>query len=89
MLRPHRPLLLNRYRLTTAEITYHLPDHPDLLQNYIWQGLDEVPQLPALRRFLEFWQSNLEGRLHSVRVASSHLGAPTHFRHADCLVSVH
>lgn len=24
------------YRLTTAEILYHLPDHPKLLQGYIW-----------------------------------------------------
>jgi hypothetical protein len=25
------------YRLTTAEIIYHMPDHPDLLQTFIWQ----------------------------------------------------
>ena len=28
------------YRLTTAEILYHLPDHPNLLQTFIWQDLD-------------------------------------------------
>jgi uncharacterized protein Usg len=27
---------LKRYRLTTAEILYHFPDHPDLLQTYVW-----------------------------------------------------
>ncbi len=26
---------LQNYRLTTAEITYRLPDHPALLQTYI------------------------------------------------------
>ena len=39
------------WRLTTAEITYHLPDYPDLLQNYIWQDLDLIPEFPVLRRF--------------------------------------
>ena len=29
--------LVKGYSLTTAEILYHLPDHPALLQSYIWQ----------------------------------------------------
>ena len=28
------------WRLTTAEILYHLPDHPGVLQTFIWQKLD-------------------------------------------------
>lgn len=58
----------DHYRLTTAEILYHLPDHPRLLQSYIWQELDLAPRFPVLRRFLDFWESNLDGRLHSVKV---------------------
>ena len=30
-------LQLRDYRLTTAEILYHMPDHPKLLQSYVWQ----------------------------------------------------
>ena len=58
------------HRLTTAEILYHLPDHPTLLQTYLWQDYDIAPRFPVLRRFLDFWEANLEGRLHSVRVAN-------------------
>ncbi|MBV8089367.1 MAG: Usg family protein [Alphaproteobacteria bacterium] len=69
------------YRLTTAEIIYHLPDHPDLLQSFIWQKLDVAPDYPELRRFLEFWSRNIEGKLHSVRVGQArHAGRPR-FRH--------
>ena len=60
-------LQLRDYRLTTAEILYHLPDHPGLLQAYIWQELDLAPRYPALRRFLGFWTRELEGKLHSIR----------------------
>lgn len=77
------------YRLTTAEITYHMPDHPDLLQEYIWQELDVAPKFPVLHRFLEFWESKLEGRIHSVRVASAALISPSEFRLADSLVRLH
>lgn len=57
------------YRLTTAEILYHMPDHPGVLQSFIWQKLDIAPEYPMLRRFLDFWQQEIEGRLHSVRIA--------------------
>ncbi len=29
-------LRIQGYRLTTAEILYHLPDHPSLLQSFTW-----------------------------------------------------
>lgn len=77
------------YRLTTAEITYHLPDHPALLQNYIWQDLDLAPEFPVLRKFLGYWQRNLDGKLHSVKVAASSLARPAEFRFADGLLVMH
>lgn len=64
---------LRGYRLTTAEILYRLPDHPVMLQTFIWQDLDLAPKYPVLTKFLHFWQSNLDGKLHSVRVASRQL----------------
>jgi uncharacterized protein Usg len=70
-------------RLTTAEITYHLPDYPGILQNYIWQDLDTAPTFPVLRRFLRFWQRNLDGRLHSVTIAAAAIVKPVEFRFAD------
>ncbi len=59
---------LRGYRLTTAEILYHLPDHPSLLQSYIWQEYDLAPKFPVLHKFLDFWTHNLDGKLHSVAV---------------------
>jgi uncharacterized protein Usg len=76
-------LQLRNYRLTTAEILYHLPDHPDLLQTFVWQDLDLAPGFPVLRKFLDFWDRNLDGKLHSVRVAHATLIRPARFRFAD------
>jgi uncharacterized protein Usg len=74
---------LDGYRLTTAEITYHLPDWPTLLQTYLWQEYDLAPRFPRLREFLAFWEENLDGPLHSVRLASAKLLTPSQFRHLD------
>ncbi|MCE9643798.1 usg protein [Candidatus Parcubacteria bacterium] len=64
-------LQLQGYRLTTAEIIYRLPDHPKILQAYIWQDLDIAPRFPVLQRFLDYWEQNLDGKLHSVRRVSA------------------
>ncbi|HQT65112.1 MAG: Usg family protein [Acidocella sp. 20-57-95] len=69
-------LQMRDYRLTTAEILYHMPDHPAVLQSYIWQDLDLAPKFPQLRRFLDFWTRSLDGKLHSVRVGSATLITP-------------
>ena len=60
---------LHGARLLTAEILYRIPDHPHLLQTYIWQDLDKIPGFPALRKFLTFWQRELDGQLYSIRIA--------------------
>ena len=80
---------LEGYRLTTAEILYHLPDHPHLVQSFIWQELDLAPQFPVLRKFLAFWESNIEGRLHSVKVAQAPLITPSKLSYAVTSFTLH
>ena len=80
---------LEGYRLTTAEIVYRRPDHPSLLQEYIWQELDIAPGFPVLNGFLRFWEKNLEGRLFSVTVASVQLIRPARFRWAGAMLRLH
>jgi len=82
-------LMLRDYRLTTAEIIYHLPDHPALLQSYLWQELDIAPRFPVLQKFLDFWERSLDGKLHSVKVASQQLITPAEFRYCKGIVTVH
>jgi uncharacterized protein Usg len=80
---------LHDYRLTTAEILYHLPDHPALLQTFVWQDYDLAPRYPILRRFLDFWSRNLDGKLHSVKVASCELITVPAWRHAKGMLNLH
>lgn len=74
---------LLHYRLTTAEILYHLPDYPTLLQTYVWQELDLNPDFPRLKGFLNFWERALEGKLHSVNVVNCGIITPGELRMAQ------
>ena len=60
---------LRGFGLTTANILYRMPDHPQVLQTFVWQDYDLAPLFPELHRFLDFWKRELEGPLFSVTVA--------------------
>ena len=77
------------YGLTTAQILYRMPDHPSLLQTYVWQNYDLFPKFPALKDCLWFWQEKLEGPLHSVTVAHSKLIKPAELRAVDGVIRLH
>ncbi|MAS87033.1 MAG: hypothetical protein CMH30_03520 [Micavibrio sp.] len=80
---------LNDYRLTTAEIIYHMPDHPNFLQSYLWQNYDIAPKFPELRRFLDFWSHNLDGKLHSILLASKEIIEPAALTLRDTEFTLH
>lgn len=77
------------YSLATAEITYHMPDARSLLQTFVWQQYDIAPKFPELRKFLDFWTRELDGPLHSVRLAHATLLRPTEVRIVDAELHLH
>ncbi|AGK58754.1 Usg family protein [Hyphomicrobium denitrificans 1NES1] len=77
------------FSLTTAEILYRLPDHPSLLQSYIWQEYDVAPRFPKLKSFLDFWTAKLDGKLFRVTVAHSELIRPAELRLVGTELKVH
>jgi uncharacterized protein Usg len=77
------------YGLTTAEILYRMPDHPSLLQSFVWQNYDLFPKFPVLKDFLAFWQSSLDGPVVSVTVAHCKLIKPAELRAVDGVFRLH
>lgn len=82
-------LMLKDYRLTTAEIIYHMPDFHDILQSFVWQKMDIAPKFPVLNEFLDFWDRELEGPIHSVKVMSCQVVQPGDCRFVLGEYSVH
>ena len=82
-------LKLRGYRLMTAEILYHMPDYPAVLQTFIWQELDIAPKFPVLNKFLQFWETSIEGKLHSVRIAARGLISDAELKHTGAEFTLH
>jgi uncharacterized protein Usg len=77
------------YGLATANILYRLPEHPDLLQSFVWQFYDIAPAYPRLIRFLDFWVAQIDGAIHSVEVAHKQLVSAAEIRHARFEARLH
>jgi uncharacterized protein Usg len=82
-------LMLEGYGLTTANILYHFPDHPHLLQSYVWQDYDIAPDFPILVRFIDFWRKKLHGPLHSITYTHRRLISPNEWRSVDGEFALH
>jgi len=76
-------------RLTTAEVLYWMPDHPALLQRFLWQTLDLAPEFPRLHRFLDFWRAEIEAVIHSVTVSAAGLVSPARLEIGQEFGTVH
>ncbi|QDY99927.1 aspartate-semialdehyde dehydrogenase [Nitratireductor mangrovi] len=81
--------MLEGYGLTTARILYHMPDHPHLLQTYVWQDYDLAPRFPVLMKFVEFWIDKLDGPLHSIAYTHNKLIAPNEWKRVDGEIMLH
>lgn len=73
-------MMLKGYGLTTAHILYRMPDHPSLLQAYVWQNYDLAPDFPEMSNFLKFWKDSLDGPIHSVRYFHRKMISATEWR---------
>ena len=82
-------LMLKGYGLTTAEIFYRMPDYTHVLNTYVWQAYDLAPDHPKLFEFIEFWQSEIEGPLHSVRFAHRRMLSSGEWRHVTGELTLH
>ena len=79
---------LENYRLTTAQIFYHMPDYEQILQEFIWQEYDIAPDFPELKKFLTFWEKKIDGALHSVYVADTKIITTSDYRNAEWMGSI-
>ncbi len=82
-------MMLKGYGLTTAEIFYHMPDYTHVLNSFVWQDYDLVPDHPKLFEFIEFWQSKIDGPLHSVRFSHRKLLSGGEWRNVVGEITLH
>ena len=63
--------IIPKKTLITVCVIYWRPTYTHLLQEFIWQTDDSVPELPRIHKFLRFWKDEIEAIIQSVEIAES------------------
>ena len=50
-------------------VYYWMPDYNNILQEFMWQLNDVVPEYPRVHRFLNHWHENIEAVIETVEVS--------------------
>ena len=71
--------------LATANILYRLPDSKTLVEEFIYQDYDHLPELPRMRKLVLHWKQTLQGPLVAVTVWHELLDRPVPILSVDGL----
>lgn len=82
-------ILPPKQTIITVDVFYYFPDHPLLIQEFMWQTEDVVPEMPRIRKFLTYWQNNIDGLIKEVVLFGLNPnGDPCRFQTVDEIFSL-
>lgn len=66
-----KKMIYDGFTVATVNILYYLPDHKSLVNEFIWSTLDLKPKYPRIKRFLDYWEFNIDGKIKKVEIFDS------------------
>jgi uncharacterized protein Usg len=64
-------VIFKRKEFIVVTVRYYMPDYRHILQDFIWETEDLVPDIPRVHRFLNYWKSYIEAPIKEVIVTAS------------------
>jgi uncharacterized protein Usg len=64
-------ILLYKKSIVTIDVFYYLPEYTNILQEFVWQTEDIVPEYPRVHQFLNYWKENINAVISEVIVVDS------------------
>jgi len=55
-------------------VLYYRPDYRCVLQEFLYQVEDDMPEIPRIKQFLIFWKNDIDAVIHSVLISESNSG---------------
>lgn len=78
--------ILSKPVLVTVNVTYYRPDYRSILNEFLWQTPDVVPELTRVHRFLAFWKDHIEAVIHKIEIAIPDNNGRSSWRNVDWYV---
>ena len=60
--------ILRKWTVATVQVVYYIPDHLHIVNEFMWQTEDQLPEYPRITRFLDYWDKNIDGPIKEVYI---------------------
>ena len=61
-------ITLKKWTVATVQVVYYIPDHLHIINEFMWQTEDTLPEYPRIKRFLDYWDKNIDGPIKEVYI---------------------
>ena len=58
--------MLEGYVNVSVNVIYYMPDHKNVLNEFIWSTLDKKPKYPRIQKFLSYWEDEIQAKIKQV-----------------------
>tara|TARA_B100000029_G_scaffold202097_1_gene200380 strand:+ start:638 stop:883 length:246 start_codon:yes stop_codon:yes gene_type:complete len=59
---------IRKWTVASVQVVYYIPDYLNLVNEFIWQTEDQLPEYPRITRFLDYWDKNIDGPIKEVYI---------------------
>ena len=59
---------IHKWTVATVQVVYYIPDYLHIVNEFVWQTDDQLPEYPRITRFLDSWDKNIEGPIKEVYI---------------------
>ena len=73
-------MVLSNHTLTTLQVYYYIPDYTSIIQEFVWQYNDSLPEFPRTHKFLNYWHHNIDAVIADIRLGYIDKGGRSTYR---------
>ena len=73
-------IIIKKWTTASVQVVYYIPDYLSLVNEFIWQTRDQLPDYPRIEKFLNYCDKNIDGPIKEVYI---HAHDEVKIRHVD------
>ena len=54
-------IILKKWTVASVQVVYYIPDYLHIVNEFVWQTEDQLPDYPRIGRFLNYWDKHIDG----------------------------
>ena len=54
-------IIIKKWTIASVQVVYYIPDYLSLVNEFIWQTEDRLPDYPRITEFLDYWDKHIDG----------------------------